>query len=87
MTEERSHLRFEDTDDMMDHVHEKLEDAVYYYCLYTKLMMHGADERIIKALLIQIVEEQFDELNKKIIPYIEIKDNETIFYGLIQKDF
>lgn len=87
MTQENSYIHFEDTEDMMEHVHEQIEEAVYFYCLCTKIMMHGADPSLLKGLLIHLVSDQFDEINKKLIPYIETKGNETRFYGLIQRDF
>ena len=87
MADEQIHLRFEDAEDMMEHAHEKIEDAVYFYCLCTKMMMRGADPEIIRALLVQLVAEEFDDVNRKLIPYLEVRGNETTFYGLIQKDF
>ena len=87
MTEDKSYIHFEDTEDMMDHVHEQIEEAVYFYCLCTKMIMYGADPKVVKAMLVQLVSDEFDEVDKKLIPYIEIKGNETRFYGLIQKDF
>ena len=78
--------RFEDIEDMMDHAYEKIEDAVFHFCLCTKLSHKPIDRRIIRSALINIIETEFDETYEKLIPLIERNGNENIIYGLIKKD-
>lgn len=86
MTEEQTRLHFEDIEDMMDHSFEKIEDAVYYYVLCAKMVLSDLDKESIKALLMQSVGEQFDDVYKRMVPYIKQVGNETIFYGLLKTD-
>lgn len=78
--------RFEDIEDMMDHAHEQIMNAVYHFSLCTKIHLPGIDGKVIKALMINFMEDEFDDLWPKLVPGFEIKGNETLVYGLIIED-
>jgi len=78
--------RYEDIEDMMDHAHEKIIEAVYYFCLCTKLNLPSVEEKIIKALMMEFISGEFDDLWPKLIAHVETKGNDTLVYGLILRD-
>lgn len=78
--------RFEDLEDMMDHAHEKLIDAVYHFCLCVKVNLPGVDESVVKTLLQDFIAEEFDDLWPRLIPYLDITGPQAVIYGLIVKD-
>lgn len=78
--------RYEDIEDMMDHAHEKIMEAVYYFCLCTKINIPTVESPIIKALLMEFVSGEFDDLWPKLIPHVETKGKDTLIYGLIVRD-
>ena len=86
MTDDKPIVRFEDMEDMMEHSYEKIEDAVYYYVLCSKLLLADMDKEKIKSLLLESISDQFDDVYKRLVPYIKLVGNETVFYGLMQTD-
>ncbi len=86
MTDDKPIVRFEDMEDMMEHSYEKIEDAVYYYVLCSKLLLSDMDKEMIKSLLLESISDQFDDVYKRLVPYIKLVGNETVFYGLMQTD-
>ncbi len=78
--------RFEDIEDMMNHVYDRLDEAVYYYCLCLKVSLPGTDEKFIKAFLLTYIESQFMDTYQKLIPCIEKNGNENLIYGIVRKE-
>ena len=78
--------RFEDIEDMMDHAHEQIINAVYHFCLCTKLNLPAVDEKIVKALMMEFISGEFDDLWPKLVPHVETKGKDTLVYGLILRD-
>lgn len=86
MDEEHINQRFEDIEDMMDHSQQLLQDAIFHYCLTTKLGLSTFDKKVLKALLVSMVEIEFEDTFDKVIPYVEKDGNSTYVYGLYKKD-
>jgi hypothetical protein len=79
-------IRFEDIEDMMDHSHEQINEAVYHFCLCIKVCLPDIDSKVVKALLLEFIEEEYDDLWPRLIPHVETKGDDTIVYGCILKD-
>lgn len=76
---------FEDLADMMDYSYEKLQDAVYHFCLCTKMGIGDSDQKVIKTLLMLFVESEFDDVYSRLTPLIEKRNGECAVYGIIKK--
>lgn len=64
---------YEDAIDMLEHVYEKIDDAVYLWVVWSKTFGCHDEQEALKAILSEIVCEESDELYKRI--RVDVKRN------------
>ena len=82
-----SHInqRFEDVEDLMDYSQGLLLDAIFFYCLTSKLGLTAFDKKVLKALLLSMVEIEFEDTYDKVIPHVEKDGNSSVIYGFYKE--
>lgn len=69
--------RFEDAYDMLDHVYEELDHAIYLWVIWAKAFGSSEEQDALKAVLSEIVIQEYDSLFKRMTVEISPDKNGT----------
>jgi len=76
--------RFEDPEDMLEFIHDRLQEFVAFWDLWWKTFLpEHAHPSVSKQTLLEFVEMEFDHVTKRQVPHLKRTENGITLTGLI----